>query len=327
MNSVKFWFDVARGYSWPVSVLSWAVPFIFAWADGGNIFWGILALLGIIAVHFGVNILDDVIDYNIEKRSIEKGIKEKFDFQKGKCRHLLNGEVTLKQMIAASIILFLFALIIGIFLTVKCGIMVPAIMLISAILAILYPFATYIGFGEIIIGLLFAPFIYLGVYFVMTGSFSPQVMIISVSTGLLTVGLLHAHTFMDYDFDVKNNKKTLCSMSGCKKKAVIILGLMMFFAYLNILIFIMAGYLSKFMILSFLSLPAAIALYKSLLMHIENPDYIMPKKFWMGPMENWDEIINNNLQGFMFKFLLARNVMMIFTFFICGAKILSEIIN
>jgi hypothetical protein len=44
----------------------------------------------------------------------------------------------------------------------------------------------------------------------------------------------------------------------------------------------------------------------------------------MGPMENWDEIEKNNLQSFMIKFLLARNVMVIFTFFLCLAIIIAR---
>ena len=76
---------VGRFYSIPISILSWSIPFIYSLLRQGNICYGVLALVGIVFIHMGVNSFDDVIDYTKEKREIEFGIKDKFNFQEGKC--------------------------------------------------------------------------------------------------------------------------------------------------------------------------------------------------------------------------------------------------
>lgn len=324
-TTILFWFNAARGYSIPISVMSWSVPFIFGLTDGGNIFYGLLALIGIVAVHLGSNLFDDVIDYYLEKKRITQGLNTTFNFQKGKCQYILDDKASLIQTLFVSLGLFSFALFLGIFLTFTCGLTVLALILATAILCLFYPVLTYFALGEFIVGIVFAPMLYLGTYFVMTKSFSLEIMIISISTGLLTVGLLHTHTFMDYDFDAKNKKKTLCALVGSKKNAVIAQGVMMILAYLNIIVAVLIGFLPKVMLLSLLTIPTSVSLCKLMMLHIDNPEVVVPRTFWMGPMENWDNIVKNNMESFMIKFLLARNVMLIFTVFICIAKIISEL--
>lgn len=326
-EKVVFWFNAARGYAIPIAIMSWFVPFIFGLTKGGNILYGLLALIGIVCVHLGSNLFDDVTDYYLEKKRIDKGLHTDFNFQKGKCKYILDGEATLLQTLFVSLGLFAFASIIGIYLTLMCGWQVLALILATAILCLLYPVLTYFAMGEIIVGIVFAPMLYLGTYFVMTKSFSPEIMIISISTGLLTIGLLHTHTFMDFDFDVKNNKKTLCALVKTKRNAVIAQGIIMFLAYLNIIISVIMGYLTPVMILCLLTIPTSVSLYKLMMLHIDNHEIVVPRTFWMGPMENWDNIVKNKTESFMIKFLLARNVMLIFTVFICIAMVISEIIR
>lgn len=326
-SKIVFWFNAARGYSIPISVMSWAVPFIFGLTDKGSLLNGILAFIGIVLVHLGANLFDDVIDYYSEKRKIAKGLASSFNVQKPKCKYIIDGKATHLQTLWVTLGLFSIASAIGLYLTYTCGWPVLAIAVATAILTLLYPVLTYYAMGEIIVGIVFAPMLYYGTYFVMTKSFSPEIMVISISTGLLTVGLLHAHTFMDYDFDVKNNKKTLSALVGSKKNAVIAQGVIMFLAYLNILVGIYLNLLHKTMLLTFLSIPTSVSLYNLLMLHIKDPNIVVTRRFWMGPMENWETFVKNNTESFMMKFLLARNVMLIFTILVCMAKIISDVIK
>lgn len=324
---VIFWFNAARGYSSPISILSWSVPFVFGISAGGNSFYGILALIGIVLVHLGVNLFDDVIDYYLEQRNIRigKSSVDSLNLQKGKCQYIIEGIATLLSTLLVALSFFAVAVIIGTYLTLMCGWPVVAIVLLTGILCILYPVLTYFALGEFVVGFIFAPMLYMGTYFVMTKSFSLEIMLISISTGLLTVGLLHTHTFMDYDFDLKNNKKTLCALLGTKDRAVTAQGVILLLAYLNIVICVLLALIPKTMLLTLFSIPTAVSLYKLLRLHVEDPEIVVKRRFWMGPMENWESIKKNNLESFMIKFLLARNVMMVFTIFVCIAKILSEI--
>ena len=321
-NKITFWYEITRAYSFPMSVMSWLIPFIFGVCDGGNIFYGIIALLGILSVHAGTNMFDDFADYLIEKRKIDKGLKTDFNFQKGKCKHLINANITLKKFFAVIVLFFLTAVLCGFFLFLKSGFEILYVVFPAAILALLYPFCSYVALGEIVVAIMFAPLLYFGVYFVMTGTFSVELFPLAVSTGLLTVGLLHAHMLLDFDFDKKNKKITLCSIAGTKKNALKTQILIESLAYFNIFWFCLNGTLSKLYLICFLSLPTAIIL--CILLKEENAEDRKLNIFY-GPLEKLDEYRKNSCYDFMLKFMVARNVMTEFTFFICLSKILTEI--
>lgn len=322
---ICFWLNAARIHTLPTSFLSWLFPFIFGFTDGGNIIFGLLAMIGVLSVHLGVNLLDDVYDYYVESKRASSKSEMSFNKRKGKCRYMIEGGATLKQTIFVTIGLFSIASMIGLYLTVECGWQVLVITIIAAISCIFYPFSTKFGLGEITVGIVYAPLLCLGTYFVMTKSFSLEVLLISISTGLLTVGLLHTSTMLDYDFDVKGKKITLCTLVGNKINAVIAQGIIMLLAYLNIILLVEARILPKIMLISLLTIPISVNLYKLLLLHIKNPEITVPRTFWMGPMENWDTIVENKMDSYMIKFLLSRNVMMIFTILICVAKVISKL--
>ena len=321
-NKISFWAEITRAYSFPMSVMSWLVPFIFGICDGGNIFYGIIALFGILSAHAGTNMFDDFADFLIEKRKIDKGLKTEFNFQKGKCRLLINGSITLKKFFAVIVFFFMTALLCGVFLFLKSGAEILYVVIPAAVLALLYPFCSYVALGEVVVATMFSPLLYSGVYFVMTGSFSSELFPLAVSTGLLTVGLLHAHMLLDFDFDKKNKKVTLCSIAGSKKNSLKTQILIEFLAYFNILFYCMNGTLSKLYLLGFLSMPTAVIL--CILLNEENSQDRKPNILY-GPLEKLNEYRQNNCYDFMLKFMVARNVMTEFTFLVCVSKILTEI--
>ena len=46
-----------------MSIMSWLIVFTYGILNSGNIFNGILALIGMIFVHLATNVLDDFFDY------------------------------------------------------------------------------------------------------------------------------------------------------------------------------------------------------------------------------------------------------------------------
>ena len=207
-------FTACRGYSIPTSFMSWLVPFLYAATGQSNIFFGLIALFGILALHLGTNIFDDAVDYTIAKRKINKGEQKDFNFQSGKCIYIFNGELSLKQYFVIAFCLFLIALIVAIFFLSIYGFELIKILIPAAILCLIYPILGSLGLGEILVAIIFSPLIYMGVYFVMTGSYSTEVLILSISTGFLVVSVLHNHMLMDYKIDEQSRKMTLCRL--CK---------------------------------------------------------------------------------------------------------------
>jgi len=169
----------------------------------------------------------------------------------------------------------------------------------------------------------FAPLLFAGTSFVMLGYFSMDILLLSVSTGLLTVGLLHTHALMDYDCDVRDKKKTLCTLSGSKRNSLFELGIMMALAYVNIAGGVALGFFPLPTLLTFFTAPLAVVLYKLMKLNNEHPEVVPERKFWMGPMDHWEEIKKNNAQNFMLKFYISRNIMMFFTILLCVGILLG----
>ncbi|MGN0004362.1 MAG: prenyltransferase [Candidatus Gastranaerophilaceae bacterium] len=325
LEKIKFWFNAARGYSLQMSIMSWSIPFLFGLVDEGSFLYGFISLIGIIFAHLGVNLFDDFSDYLTEKTKIKKGLIDNFSFQKGKCAYLFNGDATLKQLFLVLSFCFLTAAGCGLFLTVKCGITVLYLMLIAGIICILYPFLSYVALGEVAVGIVFAPLLYSGVYFVMTNNFSFELLPLSLSTGLLTVGLLHAHMFMDMDFDKKTFKITLCSLAGNKQNALRNQVIIMILAYINILIYAVTS--SNYIyLITFLSMPTAFVLYLLFKKDIEKSDDKIRPNIFFGILENMPQYKQQGIENFMIRFMVARNIMAEFAFLACVAKIIRELL-
>ena len=279
--------------------MSWLVPFLYASLSGGNRFFGLICLLGIVILHMGVNIFDDAIDYTLEKIKIKKGLKTDFNFQAGKCLYIFNGELSLKQYYIISFILFSIATIIGLYFLSIYNLKLLFIILPTAILCLLYPILGSLGLGEIIVSIIFSPMLYMGVYFVMTGFLNTDILFLSISTGFLVVAVLHNHMLMDYKLDEKNRKITLCRLCGSEKKALILLGIIIALAYINIIICTIFNILSLYYLIPLLSIPFAIKLYKDM----ANPEI-----------------------DFLSKFLLPEKLLSLFTLLLCISIALDKVL-
>jgi 1,4-dihydroxy-2-naphthoate octaprenyltransferase len=316
MNSIIFWLKAARVYTMPMTIMSWLVVFVWGLSDDGNILLGILTLIGILLAHLGTNLFDDYLDY-------KKGV-ENIQNLKEKCWYLKSGEATLAQTLFVVCIYFGLAALIGLFLTWKIGIGVAVIAFLAGILCLFYSPCTYIGLGEVLVGLLFSPFLYLGTYYVMTHGFSKELMLIAISTGLLVVAVLYTHMIIDFDSDKADNKITLCRIFRTKENSLYILTAMLILAYVNIGVLIWLKILSLEFLLVFLSLPNAYELVRLMVIHVFEPaDTITEKTFWMGPIDSWEDIKDvPQTRNFKMRICTSINLMAAFSLLICLAKVL-----
>ncbi len=296
-------FTACRCYSLPISFMSWVIPFTFALKKGADIYYGLLSLLGILILHMAANLFDDVIDYIREKSAIDKGLKDKFNFQEGKCKYIFNGDLTIKNAFILCLILFILAFIIGVFFIYKCGFELLWLIILTAVLCLLYPVLGSKGFGEVLIAIIFSPLLYLGVYFVMTGDVSVKLLILSISTGFLTVAILHNHMLLDYKFDETNRKITLCTISGNQFNAYILLFVFVIMAYVNLFVFFFMGKIGIVYLIPVLSLPLAVKLLKEMKNHINAAD---------------------DKKSFLYKFMLAQTLHTVFTLLLCASIILDK---
>jgi len=260
---IKFWFmQVSRGYSLPMSITNWLVVFSFGILHKGNILYGILALIGFMCAHLGTNVFDDYIDHKL-----------KVPKQEYKSIHLDSDETNLKTILILACIYFLIALAIGIFLLIKCGLPVAILGIIGGIIALFYPISNNYALGEIMVGMAFGPLLFMGVYYVMTGTITPNVIWISIPVAIFTVAVLLVHSLMDFDFDINTSKKNMCQIIGSKSIALNTIFVFMILAYAITLGLIAFNYLPIMVGASFGALIIMIPLYKRLSDYISENEH------------------------------------------------------
>ena len=283
IKTILFWLENSRIFSLPMTLLSWLVVFVYSLKSGGDILNGVIALIGICFAHLATNLFDDYVDYK----------KLTDNSQKCKCAYIKEGKASLNDVLKVVVIYCVIACIAGLFLLLRCGMPVLWLAFTGGGITLIYAKLSQRGLSEIAVGTAFGPLLFEGVYFVMTGSFSLIVFIMSLAVVMFTVGLLYVHTLLDFEGDMASHKKTLVCRIGSKSKALkgvfIVYGLGYLFT--GILAFMLKNY---FILITFTLVPLVFDIYNSL------------KSFECG----------DETKEFYFRLLKARNLMVYYSLLI-----------
>ena len=319
MNKIKFWWNCSRAFALPVTVMSWLAVFVYGIISGGNAFYGILALIGVCFAHLAANIFDDYFDYNILSKD-EKYLKSA---QICKCKFITDGFVTHKGLLIAGLVCLLIAVCFGALLTFFTGWGVVLIALLASVFVIFYSKFTFIGLGELAVGITYGPLLFEGVYYVMTGAFSLDVLILSLGVSPFVIAFLYTHTILDYDGDLCSHKKTLAVSFADKNSALKVLPAIYLEGFVYMADF---AYLTQIycILLTFLVLPLIYLLYVSLQKYNEDKTAIPPVRWWNYPLGNWAQIEKEGTQSFYLRLYLARNITTYFTVLVCIAFVLEK---
>ncbi len=266
IDKLIFWFKASRGYSLPMSIFSWLVVFSWCFKDSENIFYGILALIGIVLAHAGTNLYDDYIDF---KNEIPK--------QDCKRVYFKDGKVGLNKILLILSICFGVAFFIGIFFVLKFGINIILISVSSGILCLLYPKLNHYALGEFALILLFGPCLFYGISLVMGVDFEIILLLVSVLVGILTVILLDTHALMDFDSDKESKKRTLLIIFGSKKNALFFLFSLIFLSYVIMILLMLFKLISPLVLLIVFTLPMVRKLYgylKEYIVHADSNNFL-----------------------------------------------------
>lgn len=319
MNKLKFWWNCSRAFALPVTVMPWLSVFVYALISGGNAVFGVLALTGVCFAHLAANIFDDYFDYNILSKD-EKYLKSA---QICKCKFITDGLVTHKGMLIAGLVCLFIAVCFGALLTFFTGWGVVLIALLASVFVIFYSKFTFIGLGELAVGITYGPLLFEGVYYVMTGSFSLDVLILSLGVSPFVIAFLYTHTILDYDGDLCSHKKTLACSFADKNDALKILAGFYAEGYVFLAVF---AYLTQIytVLISFLAVPLIFLLYKSLEVYNQDKSLVPEVKWWNYPLGNWAHIEQEGTQSFYLRLYLARNITTYFTVLVCIAFVLEK---
>ena len=319
--------EYSRYFSLPMTIMSWLIIFVYSLSDSGNVFYGLLALIGLCFVHLGTNLIDDFIDYKYLMRSLDFD-KEAYlkNTQKTKCRYLISGLVNEHQVLKIIALFVLIGSVTGLYLFLRCGVGILYFAMIGGIIALLYPFASRICLSEILIAIAYGPALFGGVYYAMTGTYSADVFIISIPSTIITVVLAYIHTVMDYEFDLNEGHKTIANRFDSQLDSLVVLKILLILAYISVVFICIFDIADWQVFLTFLSIPFAIDLYKSLEMFSENPESVQERKWYHFPMENWKRLEEKNETSFMMRMYQSRNLMIYFSLFLSLGIVISLLI-
>ena len=318
IESVKFWINNARPYSVPMTFLSWLVIFCYSVKQGGNIFCGLIALVGISLVHLATNLSDDYFDY--KRLSCDEEFLN--NSKEIKCRYLRNGQATVEDLRNVIVFMLAVAALCGFVLFLNSGWYVLLFALAVLPIALFYSVFSSKGFGDVSVILAYGPLMFEGVYYVMTKHLSLDVLILSIACSMFVNTVLYAHMLMDFDEDVCSSKRTLCTLFKTKKRALKFMSVFYITGYISVIVLALKTH-NYYFVLPVLTIPLVFDLFSLLKLYNEDK-YVLPyAQPWHYPLENWEQVKHTPNASFFLRFMFARNITTWFMLFICFALMIS----
>lgn len=302
-----------------MTIMSWLVIFTYSILVAGHIKYGILALFGICLAHLATNVLDDYFDYKTLTKQKDFDKHEYLEnAQKSKCRHIIAGNIREGDVLLLGLSYLFAAGLIGLFFFIKCGIGVLYFGLIGGIIAISYSFLSKIRLSDIAVAIAYGPALFGGVYYVMTKTFSWEVILLSIPSMLVTVTLLYIHTVMDFDFDLKEGHNTVANAFNSQLDSLVVLKWLLILAYISPIILCIFDILDWQVFFVWFTIPLAVDMYKSMVEFSTNPESIPEHKWYHFPMENM-----MGAPAFMTRMYQSRNLMIYYSLLLTIAIVLA----
>lgn len=317
-NKISFWLKNARPISLPQSLLP-ALTAVALSYGGAEFNWiaAIASVIGVVFLHFAINLLDDWFDYKVGSAEARtKVANEGFRGRMIKYPYLTSGEATHSQLLNAVMAFLLVAASMGGIVVAIRGWEILWWVAAGLIIGVSYSGGPlklgFRGLGELVIFLMFGPLLVTGVYYAITGAMDWKMGCLSVAIGLLVTNIVYSHSVLDSVPDAKMGKKTMAHLMGSAK------GQIAFSAFLNTApyLIVVAGVVMRQMHPAYLAvllvLPVSLWLVKSLNDFVNHRDMPVQPKKWMGPMGDFDRFRKAGLDWFMIRWLTARNIVMFF---------------
>lgn len=261
----KIWLKAIRVPFFTATIIPVLFGYLLAWHDGSRFVWQnfLLALIGAIFIHAGTNLANDYFDH---LANCDESNPTPTPFSGGS-RVIQDGLISSRKILFASLMFFVLGSAIGLYLNYICGGNVILLLgIIGVFLGFFYsagPFKIgYGSFGELATGVGFGPLMVMGAYYVGAGMLSLKVFMVSIPIGILIALVLYINEFPDYVGDKAVGKRTLVVILG-KPNAVILYQAMLAMTYAVIIWLVAAGYLPRFCLIAFLSLPMAFNAFRT----------------------------------------------------------------
>ena len=318
MNTLKFWIKNARDIALPQSILPALLAVSMAAVHPDFSWWlALVALFGVACAHLGFNLADDYFDYrhnDVEAR--KKVTAEGFRTHMEKCHYIESGEATPKELLMAMCAFLAVAGVAGGVVWWFRGWPVAVLTLAGLLLGISYsgkPLELgYHGLGELVIGVMFGPLLMIGMQFAACGVFDDKIVWVSAAVGLLVTNIVYSHAVLDLKADAQAGKMTFARLLRTRGAMLSFSGLFNLLPFAILIVGVAVGQLHWAYLSVLPLLPMSIYLIYSLAAHLNDKTIPFEPRWWMGPMGNFELYRRHNMDWFLIRWLVARNLVTFF---------------
>lgn len=279
----RVWFRAIRlpFFTATLAPIVFGTVFAYYWEHRFNGWRFLLVIIGTLLVQGGLNLANDYFDNLSGNDELTKPTPVS-----GGSRVIQEGLLKPETMILVSIICFLGATLIGLYLnfTLK-GNFILIFGIIGMILAFFYSapplkIGYRSGLGELSCAIGIGPIIILGAYYVQTETFSLPALLVSLPLGILIGLVLLINEFPDYEADQQVHKNTLVVTCGPQKAAFIIVGFLAI-AYIITIMLILMEMLPKIALFVLITTPLAYFIARKVLAHYGDIKKLLPANIAM----------------------------------------------
>jgi 1,4-dihydroxy-2-naphthoate polyprenyltransferase len=225
----------------------------------------VAALLGAVFIQVGTNLSND---YSDARRGADT------EDRLGPVRVTAGGLVPPRQVLRATYVTFGLAVLCGVYLVAVAGWVLLLIGAASILAGVLYtggprPYG-YEGLGEVFVFLFFGIVAVAGSYYVQTERLEWEAFVLAVPVGLLAAAILVVNNVRDLETDRRAGKRTLAVRLG-RSRTRGLYAAMVYGAFLTAPVPWVAGSLSPWLLLPWLTLPLAASVVRLVRQHTDGP--------------------------------------------------------
>ena len=317
-KSISFWWSNARPISLPQSLLP-ALTAVALSIGAAEFNWiaALASVAGVIFLHLGLNLMDDWFYYkegSAEARA--KVANEGFRGRMIKYPYLTSNDATPSQLLKAIAVFMGIAAIMGAVAILARDLKILWWVAAGLVIGVSYSGGPlklgYRGLGELVIFLMFGPFLMTGAYYAITGAVDWKIGCLSIAVGLLVTNIVYSHSVLDSVPDQKMGKKTMAHLMGSAKGQIVFSALLNTLPYLIVIAGVIFGKMHPAYLAVLLVFPVSMWLVGSLNDFVNNREVPIEPKKWMGPMGDFDKYRKAGIDWFLLRWLTARNIVTFF---------------
>ena len=159
---------------------------------------------------------------------------------------------------------------------------------------------------------MFGPLLMIGMAYAAANQLTLDLILVSVAVGLLVIDIVYVHSVLDVRTDTLSSRKSFAVILRKKWAMLVALACFAIAPFLIMIGGVLADILHWSVLATLLLLPVAVHLVYSTYCFLYEKPIQMEPRWWMGPMGDWEKYKEADMDWFLFRWLVARNLVTFF---------------